>query len=143
MSRHFQIHVDEMRPADVSADDGWQGVDIRFLVSERSGGAEKVCFWRTVFRPGTAHARHYHPNAEEVFFILRGWGAAGTEAEEHEVGPGTAILVPTGVTHWFRNVSDTEELELVGCYCPATSLEDAGYVYVGEITDEYRQVPSR
>lgn len=141
--KHYQVHVSEVPSAPVTADDGWNRVDIRWVVgNEKAGssaGSEGICFWRTVFPPGAAHARHIHPNANEAFFIIRGRGAAGTENEEHEVTPGTALYVPAGVTHWFRNVGD-DELELVGCYAPGGSLEDAGYVYVGEVTDEFRQV---
>lgn len=129
-----------MAPAGVKAEDGWRKMDIRFLVSDQSGGAKHVCFWRTIFPPGAAHERHYHPNAEEVLYVLRGRGAAGTDAEEHEVTPGVAQYIPAGSVHWLRNLSDTEDLEIVGVYSPATSLDDAGYVFVSDITDEYRQV---
>lgn len=140
---HYQVHVSDVPRAPVRENDGWQGVDIRWVVgNDKAGsaaGSEEICFWRTVFPPGATHARHTHPNAAEAFFIIRGRGAAGTGEEEHEVGPGTALYVPAGVVHWFRNVGD-EELELVGCYAPGGSLEDAGYVFVGDVTDEYRQV---
>jgi len=139
-SAHFQIHVDEMAPADVALEDGWRKMDIRFIVSGQSGGSRSVCFWRTIFPPGAAHERHFHPNAEEVLFVIRGRGAAGTDEEEHEVTPGTAQLIPAGHVHWLRNLSETEELEIVGCYAPAASLEEAGYEFVSEITAEYQQV---
>ena len=139
-SEHFQIHVDDMAPMEVRVEEGWREMDIRFLVSRESGGSRQVCWWRTVFPPGAAHERHYHPNAEEVLYVLRGRGAAGTGESEHEVTPGTAHYIPAGVTHWLRNASPTEELEIVGCYAPAASLEEAGYVFVSEITDEYHQV---
>jgi quercetin dioxygenase-like cupin family protein len=139
-TQHFQIHVDEMRPANVRVEQGWREMDIRFLVSAESGGSQHVCWWRTVFPPGAAHERHYHPNAEEVLYVLRGRGATGTEDVEHEITAGTAHYIPAGVTHWLRNASNTEKLEIVGCYSPAASLEQAGYVFVSEITEEYRQV---
>jgi quercetin dioxygenase-like cupin family protein len=138
--RHFQVHVSEVEPAPVGSAEGWQRMDIRFLVRGDNAGSRSVCFWRTIFPPGAAHARHYHPNAEEALYVIRGRGAAGTGEEEHEVAAGTAVFVPAGAVHWFRNPSDTEEVELVGCYCPASSLEDAGYVFVGEIGDEHRTV---
>ena len=107
-AKHFQRHVSEVPPAGVRADAGWQGVDIRWLVSSETAGSKELCFWRTVFPPGAAHTRHIHPNAAEALFVIRGRGAAGTEDEEHEVGAGTAVYVPKGVVHWFRNVGDEE-----------------------------------
>jgi quercetin dioxygenase-like cupin family protein len=139
-SRHFQLNVTEIDPAPVMRDDGWRDMDIRFLVGRETANAGEVCFWRTVFPPGAAHERHYHPHAAEVLYVLRGRGAAGTEDEEHEVVPGTAQYIPPGAVHWLRNLELDDELEIVGCYAPAGSLEDAGYVFVSEISEQYRQV---
>jgi quercetin dioxygenase-like cupin family protein len=140
MTRHYQAHVDEVDPAPVRREEGWRNMDIRWIVSSENAGAREICFWRTVFPPGAAHERHLHPNAAEVLYVIRGRGAAGTEDEEHEVTPGTVQYIPVGAVHWLRNLDDSEELEIVGCYAPAGSLEDAGYEFVSEITDEYRQV---
>lgn len=129
-----------MAPADVKREEGWRNMDIRFLVSDSSGGSKSVCWWRTVFKPGAAHERHYHPNAEEVLYVLRGRGAAGTGEEEHEILPGTAQYIPAGEVHWLRNPSEDEDLEIVGCYAPTASIEEAGYVFVSDITEQYQQV---
>lgn len=139
-SEHFQVHVSEVESAPVRLEDGWRDMDIRFMVRGDNAGAKSICWWRTVFPPGAAHERHYHPNAEEVLYILRGRGAAGTGNEEHEMTPGTVQFIPAGATHWLRNADDHEEMEIVGCYAGVTSLEDAGYVFVSEISEEYRTV---
>jgi mannose-6-phosphate isomerase-like protein (cupin superfamily) len=140
MPDHFQVHVSEVEPAPVKRDDGWRDVDIRFVVREDNAGSSEICFWRTVFPPGAAHERHSHPNADEVFYVLRGRGAAGSGDVEEEVTAGSVQYIPRGIVHWFRNLGTDEELELVGCYAPAGSLEDAGYEFVSEITEQYRQV---
>jgi quercetin dioxygenase-like cupin family protein len=121
---HFQRHVSEVEKAPVKLEDGWRDMDIRFMVTGEDAGARHVCWWRTVFPPGAAHERHYHPNAEE----------------EHEIGPGSAQFIPAGTVHWLRNADPDEELEIVGCYAGAASLEQAGYVFVSPVTDEYRSV---
>lgn len=139
-AHHFQLHYNEMEPAPVKGEDGWRNMDIRFLVNKDNAGATDVCFWRTIFPPGAAHERHYHPHAAEVLYVIHGRGAAGTGAEEHEITPGTAQYIPAGAVHWLRNLAADDELEIVGCYAPGGSLEDAGYVFVSDITDEYRQV---
>jgi hypothetical protein len=43
--------------------------------------------------------------------------------------------------HWFRNLDESEPVEIVGVYAPAGSLEGSGYKYVGEVEDEHRKVP--
>ena len=137
---HFRIHVTEMAPAAVAAKDGWRQMDIRFLINRDNAGAEEACFWRTVFPPGAAHERHAHPRAAEILYVISGTGAAGNEDGEVEVSAGSAIYVPAGAVHWFRNLDEAEPVEVVGVYAPAGSLEDAGYDYVGEITEEHRQL---
>lgn len=114
-------------------------MDIRFLIGAATTGNRDATMWRALFVPGAAHARHTHDSAE-VFFVIRGSGAAGTEDREYEVAPGSALYVPPGTVHWFRNPDRREEVEIIGCYVPGGSLDDAGYHYVGEITDEHRQV---
>lgn len=139
-SEHFQRHFSEVEPAPVKEEDGWRDMDIRFLVTEDNAGAQEVCWWRTVFPPGGAHERHLHPNAAEVIYILSGRGAAGAGEHEQEATEGSVIYVPRGVVHWLRNADPDRELEIVGCYAPVGSLQEAGYEFVGQITDEYRQV---
>src|SRR5918999_3319430 len=110
---HLQVHYDEVAPAGVLNRDGWRDVDIRFLIGAATTGNHDVTMWRARFAPGAAHARHTH-DAAEVFFLMRGRGAAGTEDREYEVVAGSALYVPPGTVHWFRNPG-SEELEIIGC----------------------------
>jgi quercetin dioxygenase-like cupin family protein len=140
MAEHLQVGVAEVDPAPVRREDGWRKMDIRFMITTDNAPGTRVCWWRTVFPPGAAHERHFHPAADEVLFVLRGRGAAGTDSDEREIRPGEAQFIPAGATHWLRNLDTEAELEIVGCYSPAGSLEEAGYEYVGDITDEYKRV---
>jgi quercetin dioxygenase-like cupin family protein len=136
---HYQVHNSEVQPASVGPGEGWRDVDIRFLVGSQTTRTHDLTMWRALFAPGAAHARHTH-DAAEVFYVIRGRGAAGTDDTEHEVGAGSALYVPAGAVHWFRNPDPVEEVEIIGCYVPGGSLEEAGYHYVGEITEAHRQV---
>jgi mannose-6-phosphate isomerase-like protein (cupin superfamily) len=138
---HYQVHVSGVQPAQVTSNDGWRDLEIRFMITGERCGSESVCWWRTIFRPSAIHEPHYHPHAEEVFYILRGHGIAGDKSKEYEVGPGTAIFIPRAAVHWFRNDDPEKEVELVGCYSPADSLESAGYVRVGRVEDVITSSP--
>lgn len=135
---HIQVSRDETPSAGVGDADGWHAIDIRFLLNRDVTKSSDVTMWRATFAPGAAHARHTHDGAE-AFFVMSGRGAAGTDDQEYEITAGQAIFVPPGVVHWFRNHGD-ETVEIVGCYAPGGNLEEAGYHYVGEITDDYRTV---
>jgi quercetin dioxygenase-like cupin family protein len=136
---HFQVHHSEVEPAPVGSGEGWSDIDIRFLIGARTTGTHDLTMWRALFAPGAAHARHTH-DAAEVFYVMRGRGAAGTGDVEYQVEAGSALYVPPGTVHWFRNPDPVEEVEIIGCYIPGGSLGEAGYHHVGEITDRHRQV---
>lgn len=136
---HYQVHAGEVPPASVTRGDGWRDVDIRFLIGTATTGNRDATLWRARFAPGAAHARHTH-DAAEFFYVVSGRGAAGTGEREYEAPAGSALYVPPGVVHWFRNPDPSHEVEIVGLYVPGGSLEEAGYHYVGEITDAHRQI---
>lgn len=136
----FQIHYSEVEPKQASADEGFKQVDIRFLVRGDNAGSESVCVWRTIVPPGGAHEPHQHPNAEEVTYIVRGRAAAGAGDVERELRAGSVRHVARGVTHWMRNPSEDEELEILGVYGGATSFDEAGHVFIEPLGDAHRQV---
>jgi hypothetical protein len=37
--------------------------------------------------------------------------------------------------HWAYNLSKTEPLEAIGLYIGAGSVEETGYVYMGDVTE--------
>ena len=145
MEKRAFIHVDDVKPDLVPLEKGWKQMDIRWLVSGENTAAENVTWFRAIFPPGAEHRKHKHLQAEEVFYIIRGRGASGLDDQEVEMGAGTAGYVPRGAVHWFRNLSQSEPVEVVGVYVGSgvTSLDKSEYVFVGELTDADRQVKSR
>ena len=129
---HYMVHIDEVKPKQVSTEQGWNKMDIRFPLPveiARSGG---VALFRAVFSPGAEHRAHLHPHADEFYYIIRGRAAVGSGTEEREVPAGTVDFVPKGQVHWLRNLDPEGEVEVVGGYLGVGSLEEAGYEYVGD-----------
>ena len=103
----------------------------RILVDGDMGGAEHLTFGYARFDPRTSyHKKHYHPEAEEVFYIISGKGIVGVgeNSEESEIVQGDTIWVPKGAVHWLYNPFD-EACEILFIYA-APSLESAGYEVV-------------
>jgi quercetin dioxygenase-like cupin family protein len=134
---HTMVHVDDLKPAGVASDEGWKEMDIRFFDGSITG-SKNACLFRTIFTPDAAHERHFHPNADEFIYVVSGRAALGTESHEHVATAGTIDFVPAGKVHWARNLDENEPLEIVGLYIGGNSIEEAGYEFVGEITEEYR-----
>ncbi len=140
MAKYPTTHIDKVKPEPVAEEEGWHKMDIRFICTKDRLGSKNATWFRTVFPPGGAHKKHHHTKADEIYYIIRGRAAGGAEDEEQELRPGSLHFIPKGVTHWTRNLSPTEELELVGIYTEVGSLEDSGYVYDGEWTEKDRKI---
>jgi len=95
------------------------GVTIRWVIAKEDGAPH---FALRVFevQPGGASPHHRHWWEHEVF-ILDGTGQVLTEEGDFPLQPGTAVLVPGGVLHQFRNTG--EGLLRFICLVPHAELE--------------------
>jgi len=72
---------------------------------------------------GQGHARHNHPGAEEIIFVISGTGEQMVEDEDGSpvtrlVGPGCTIYVPESRFHSTLNTGDGP-MQLFVVYSPA------------------------
>jgi len=72
---------------------------------------------------GQGHARHNHPGAEEIIFVISGRGEQMVEDEAgnpvtREVGPGCTVFVPESRYHSTLNTG-SEPMQLFVVYSPA------------------------
>jgi oxalate decarboxylase/phosphoglucose isomerase-like protein (cupin superfamily) len=76
-------------PSDAAlrAEDGWVDMDVRWLLTSDTVGAEHSVFGITVFTPGSKHDIHRHPNAEEFEYLVSGHGIARVGDADVELGP--------------------------------------------------------
>ncbi|WP_158737257.1 cupin domain-containing protein [Alteribacillus sp. YIM 98480] len=125
--RKVNVH-DLRKDNNLSADEGWVKMDVKWVCTEHTMGSEHSVFGHTIFEPGGgAHELHTHPNAEEILYVIKGHGIAISGDEEFDIGPGDLVFVPKGEKHFFKNTHSTENLETVWVYGGAPSLEKAGY----------------
>jgi mannose-6-phosphate isomerase-like protein (cupin superfamily) len=132
-SEGIQVHIDDVKPAQMNAEDGWCITDFRMPVG-RHNGSPTALFWAR-FMPGAVHKKHRHENCEELYYVVRGRGMAGAGPDRAEVRSGHVHYIPKGVDHFMTNLSESEPLEVIGIYIGAGSVEETGYVYSGEVTD--------
>ena len=52
-----------------------------------------------------------------------------------EVRGGHFHYIPQGVEHWLYNLSEVDPIEVIGVYIGAGSVEETGYVYLGEVRE--------
>jgi mannose-6-phosphate isomerase-like protein (cupin superfamily) len=66
---------------------------------------------------------HYHPEAEEIYYILDGRGRMIIEGEVREVGPSDGIAILQGKRHKLLNLGQSN-LVFLCCCSPAYSHDD-------------------
>ena len=127
-----KVHVDQVRAAGTDQPEtgkpGWIDMDVRWLVTRQTVGADDTVFGVTYFPPGSRHEIHRHEHAEEVEYLIQGQGVARVGEDDVTMGVGDAVFVSRNDYHGFRNTSDTETAVMIWCYAGAANLEEAGYV---------------
>jgi quercetin dioxygenase-like cupin family protein len=59
--------------------------------------------------PGQRNPLHYHPNCEEVLYVMAGTGRHSLDGEWFDLRPGSLIRIPIGAKHNLVNTG-TESL---------------------------------
>jgi mannose-6-phosphate isomerase-like protein (cupin superfamily) len=123
------VHIDEVKPAN----GGWAGAELRVPIG-RENGSDNMLVWAKL-APGAAQKKRRNDRSEMVYYVIRGRGLAGAGPDRAEVRAGHVHLIPRGVEHFLCNLSAAEPLEIIAVYTGAGSLEEAGYVATGDVSE--------
>jgi mannose-6-phosphate isomerase-like protein (cupin superfamily) len=109
--------------SEVSAFITKDGSEIRELLAHRNSAIRNQSLAEARLPVGASTQEHYHPKAEEIYYITQGTGRIRIENETSEVKPGDAIAIPPGQKHKLWNTG-TEILHLLCCCAPAYEHSD-------------------
>ena len=129
----ISVHLDDVLPQNMDEGEGWQISDFRLPIGRHNGSSTTVFYAK--FMPGAVHKKHRHDHCDELVYVISGRGFSGVGPDRVEVRGGHFHYIPKGVEHWLYNLSDTEPVEVVGMYIGSGSVEETGYVYMGDVTD--------
>ena len=99
------------------------GSQIRELMHPNFAAARHQSLAEATLPPGGATTEHYHPKAEEIYYVLQGAARLRIEGETRDLAPGDAALIPPGARHKIWNAGD-EPLVFLCCCAPAYAHED-------------------
>ncbi len=99
------------------------GSEIRELLAHRNSAIRNQSLAEARLPVGGATQEHFHPRAEEIYFITHGTGKIRIENETREVRAGDAIAIPPGLKHKLWTTG-TETLRLLCCCAPAYEHSD-------------------
>ncbi len=111
----YIIYLDDVEPDDVGDAEGFQGVDIRWLITDGTMGTNHSTVFRVIFPPGAYHGPHYHTNTDEMVYTVRGRATQWVNGIECEMTPGSVLYIPKNTIHWQANYTD-EDMENIGFY---------------------------
>jgi quercetin dioxygenase-like cupin family protein len=75
------------------------------LTGKDTGG--KYTLFTDIAPPGGGPPPHYHQNEDELFHVTEGRASFFYEGKWTEVPVGTAVFMPRGTIHSFKNVGET------------------------------------
>jgi mannose-6-phosphate isomerase-like protein (cupin superfamily) len=99
------------------------GSEIRELLAHRNSAIRNQSLAEARLTVGASTQEHYHPKAEEIYFLTHGQGRIRIEGEVHEVSAGDAIAIPPGQRHKLWNTG-SETLRLLCCCAPGYEHTD-------------------
>ena len=108
-----------MVPAFITKD----GSEIRELLAPRNSAIRNQSLAEARLPAGGSTQEHFHPQAEEIYYITAGSGRIRIETEELPVKAGDAIAIPPGLKHKLWNTGK-ETLKLLCCCAPAYEHTD-------------------
>jgi mannose-6-phosphate isomerase-like protein (cupin superfamily) len=99
------------------------GSTIRELLGLPTAPVRNQSLAEAALRPGQATARHYHREAEEIYYVVEGAGELEVDGERRRVTAGDAALIPPGAWHQIRAEGE-RPLRFLCCCAPAYRHED-------------------
>jgi oxalate decarboxylase/phosphoglucose isomerase-like protein (cupin superfamily) len=111
-----------VHPTEVDAF-GFDWGQLALTVGPSVNGAERFSGGVVDVKPGKGHARHNHPGAEEIIFVISGTGEQMVEDENgnpitRQVGPGSTVYIPESRFHSTLNTGEGP-MQLFVVYAPA------------------------
>jgi mannose-6-phosphate isomerase-like protein (cupin superfamily) len=103
------------------------GSEIRELLAYRNSNIRNQSLAEATLHPGQSTQKHYHPKAEEIYYLLSGTGLMEWEGEKRQAVPGDAIAIPPGSAHQITN-NGSEPLVFLCCCAPAYEHADTVFV---------------
>ncbi len=96
---------------------------VREILAPRNSSLRRQSLAEARVAPGRSTEEHFHPKAEEIYYVLEGKGLMSVDGEEKEIGPGDGIAILPGSRHKVWNTGQSD-LVILCCCSPAYENDD-------------------
>jgi quercetin dioxygenase-like cupin family protein len=90
--------------------------------------ARIVAIYETFLQPGQTIQPHFHPDAEELYYLIAGHGIMHIGEERREVAAGDVIYIPPEKVHFLQNRSAAEPIRFLTFTVRITRAELMPYI---------------
>jgi len=91
---------------------------IKWLCNSQIDSQSQMTFGIVHINPGESNPIHYHPNCEELIYVISGQCEHSLSSEVHQLKAGMMLRIPQGVKHNAIN-NGLEPVSMVICYSSA------------------------
>jgi mannose-6-phosphate isomerase-like protein (cupin superfamily) len=88
------------------------GEEVTILLNGAQTGG-KFTLFQEITPPQGGPPLHYHKNEDEHFFVIEGRASFYRDGEWTEAPAGSAVFMPKGQVHSFKNVGDTPMRQII------------------------------
>lgn len=119
-------NIKDVKP-DVTLDNkkGFTQMELRWLISDKNAPVTMVTVGHTYKLKGGEHRLHYHTNADEIIYMLKGKAVEKIADEDIVLRPGDCCFIPKNTIHSHKVIEDP--VETLCIYIGASSIEKTGY----------------
>ena len=103
------------------------GEIIHELIGNAAGGTATYSLAQITIPPGKASLKHFHPVAEESYYILSGTSRMEMDGETVMLNPGDAVAVLPDQVHQIFNAGEHDLIFLATCV-PAWTPDNSIYL---------------
>lgn len=97
------------------------------LFGTATGHSRAHSLAQIVIPPGKASRKHYHPEAEESYYILSGTAQMELDGDRATLNPGDSIVILPGQVHQISN-NGMEDLTLLAICVPPWTPDNSVFV---------------
>jgi len=99
------------------------GSTIRELLGLPTAPVKNQSLAEATLEAGQETQRHYHADAEEIYYVVEGAGEMEVDGDRRSLTVGDAVLIPPGARHQIR-ADASGPLRFLCCCAPAYRHED-------------------
>ncbi len=102
------------------------GSTIRELLGLPTAPVRNQSLAEATLEPGQSTQRHYHREAEEIYYVVEGAGEMELDGGRRQIGVGDAVLISPGA--WHEITAGADGCRFLCCCAPPYRHEDTFFI---------------